>query len=318
MKPATIDTSRLNAAVDAVRARARPDTNRLRMAQRAKLAKVRRSLGKEMAPLFAGASFDAGKIDHVLARHQAEARSLQQKEQAEAAKHFDHTKARQLDLDNLRQALEHLALQPYVTTPIPVTTPYLISATPAGMLRDSHIEPWNNWAKFSYSSNQDTDYGTAAVNFYFAWQNESDYLAVLNCSANMLFNGYVEVEGDPGFLSGGRSGLDLMATLTVFVGATQRSGNVTVADISVAGGWFGAGEAVNSGNIFATYQPSCLDIYVPANGIVVFELACNATWYIDGGGSITFEFGSDAAGYSVLCPTLQIDLLTQPWGPIEN
>jgi len=219
MKHATIDTARLKAAVDAIKDRQRPDIHNLRMAQQAKIAKLRRGLGKEIQPLFAGAHFDIGKIDKVLAQHQAEMRAVLQKEQAEAARQQTAQAHDVLSgIANTRRALEQIQFQPYITTPIPLTTPYLIYATPAGMLHDSHVEPWNSWATFAYSSDQDTGNSNVILNFYFAWQNPSDYLAVLNCSTALLLNGLIEATAESGWFFTGSASLDLAATLTVFVG----------------------------------------------------------------------------------------------------
>ena len=53
------------------------------------------------------------------------------------------------------------------------------------------------------------------------------------------------------------------------------------------------------------------------NQIVVFEVACSARWSIDLGGSIDIIFDSAPANYQVMCPMVQVDLLTVPDGPLE-
>jgi hypothetical protein len=324
MNPATIDTSRLKAAVDAVKDRDRPEIHRLRLAQQAKLAKLRRGLGKQIRPLFTGASFDAGKIDKALAQHQAEMRDALQKEKADAAKHHATAASSRLSgIANTRQALEHIQLQPYVTTPMPLMTPYMIYATPVGMIHDSHVEPWNSWAKFTYSNDQETDNGSAVLNFYFTWHNRSDYLAVLNCSTALLINGIIEATGDTGWFTSGAASLNLDAILTVFVGQTtinwQPMQRIRMGSVYAEGGQSPIGSGgIQSENIVGAYNLACNDIQVPAGEFVVFEVACSATWWIQEGGSIVLDFDFDPGAYKVMCPVLQADLLTQPSGPIET
>ncbi len=325
MKQAKIDKSQLKAVLDEIKERKRPDLHQLRMEQHSKRAKLRRNLGRQLQPLFAGAAFDVGKIDKVLASHQTGLRDALKKEEAAAAKRMAPiVKQRQKGIANTRAALEQIKFQPYVTTPIPITTPYLIYATPVGMLHDTHVEPWNNWAKFTYSSDRNTGYSTAVVNFYFAWQNRSDYLAVINCSTALLLNGIIEATAEPGWLFPGSAWLELRAMLTVFLGSTainyQAGQQKQMGSVYTEADWapLGAGGTIKAESIFGSYALSCNDIQVQSNQIVVFEVACSADWWIDEGGSIVLDFDFDPAGYRVMCPALQVDLLTQPQGPIET
>jgi hypothetical protein len=320
-----IDKAQLKAAIEKVKDRKRPDFHLLQMAQQSKRVKLQRKLGKQLRPLFAGAAFDAKKIDKVLAENQTDLRAALKREKTASAKRLTpFIKQSRQGIANTRKALDQIKLQPYVTTPIPITTPYLIYATPVGMLHDTHVEPWNNWAKFTYSSDQDTGNGNVVVNFYFAWQNKSDYLAVINCSTALLLNGIIEATADPGWLEPGSASLDLWATLTVFAGSTpitwQSNQQKHMGQVYTEAGWsgFGSPGTIEAENIFGSYALSCNDIQVQSNQIVVFEVACSAKWWIDLGGSIVLDFDFDPAGYRVACPALQVDLLTAPQGPIET
>ncbi len=152
------------------------------------------------------------------------------------------------------------------------------------MLHDTHVEPWNNWAKFTYSSDQDTGSSSVVVNFYFAWQNKSDYLAVINCSTDLMLNGIIEATADPGWLFPGSAWLELRAMLTVFVGSTaitwQGSQQKQMGSVYTEAGWsgFGSPGTIEAENVFGTYALSCSDIQVQPNQIVVFEVACSADW----------------------------------------
>jgi hypothetical protein len=74
----------------------------------------------------------------------------------------------------------------------------------------------------------------------------------------------------------------------------------------------GSPGTINAQDINGTFALSCADIQVQPGQIVVFEVACLATWWIDFGGSITVSFDDDPAGRQLMCPALQVDLLTAP------
>jgi hypothetical protein len=319
VEPAKIDKAKLKAAIDKIKDRKRPELELLQMARQSKQAKLRRKLGKQLRSQFEGATFDAKKIDKVLARNHAEVVAALKKEGAAAAKKMGPIIRQQRQgIANAQKALEQIKFQPLVTTPIPISTPFLIYATPVGILTDTHTEPFNNWAKFFYSSDQDTADSNVVVNFYFAWQNNSDFLAVINCSTNLIANGLIEDTADPGWLLPGSAWLSLWAQLTVFLGATtinyqgtqfKQMGSVfTEASYSE----IGSPGTINSQDVVGSFALSCSDIQVQPGQIVVFEVACLANWWIDEGGSITLSFDFDPAGRQLMCPALQVDLLTAP------
>lgn len=322
MKQAKIDKARLTAAIEAIKDRERPDGQQLRLAQQARIAQFGRKLGKELRPLFAGARFDVGKLDKALGRHQVELREALTKGNAKIAKEFAKAaRARERGMANTERAWRHIEMKPLLTTLIPLTTPYLIYATPLGMLQDSHIEPWNNFAKFAYTRDQDSGY-SAVVKFFFAWQNPSDYLAVINCETNLLINGIIEATAEQGWLAAGGAFVELTAQLTVYVGSSipinyQGTELQRMASVSAEGGsaLFGGSGDVESENVFGAYNLSCSDISVEGDQVVVFEVACTADGWIDGG-SIVLAFDSDLARRWVACPVLNVELLTEPQGSV--
>jgi hypothetical protein len=310
------EESELKAAIDAIKQRKRADVHEADLKQRARLAKLRHKLGKELQPLLTGAGIDLEKINKSLARSQAEVRQLLEREKAATAKELAAlAKSREAGLRNTRNALQHLALKPYLTTPIPVRTPFLIYATPIGMLTDSHTEAWNNWGKIFFTISQDTGGSTAKLNFYFAWQNPSNYLAVINCAADLVANGSCMVDANPGFLFGGSASLHLRAELTVFAGSTeiswQQGQTSEIASLSADGGnIFGIGPVVNR-TISNSSHLTCNLIEVQANQLIVFEVAFVADYSIDDG-NVIMDFGKSDPNNEIICPALQIDLLSAP------
>jgi hypothetical protein len=291
------------------------------MARQSQQAKLRRKLGKQLRAEFEGAAFDAKKIDKVLARNQAELRAVLKKADAAAAKRLAPiVKQQRQGIANTRQALERIGTHPYLTTLIPISTPFLIYATPVGMLSDTHTEPFNNWAKFFYTSGRNTAYDSVVVKFFFAWQNDSDYLAVINCSTDLIANGLIIDTAEPGWFFPGSASIDMWATLRVYVGSTvinyQGSQQQQIGHAFTEAGFseIGSPGTINSDDIVGTFGLSCSNIAVDPGRIVVFEVACTADWWIDFGGSITVDFNSEQSARQLVCPSLQVELLTAPQG----
>jgi hypothetical protein len=318
-QPATIERSELRALVTRIQDRPQPQLELLEMTRQSKQARLRRKLGKELRAEFDGAAFDLGKIDRALGRNRKELGSVLKQADAAAAKRLAPIVRQQRQgMANTRRALEHIRYQPHLTTTIPISTPFLIYATPAGMLSETHTEPFNNIAKFFYTSDRNTGYDSVVVKFFFAWQNNSNFLAVINCRTDLIANGLLIDTAEPGWFFPGSAWLEAWARLTVYMGTTtinyQGSQAKQMGQVYTEAGYseFGAPGSINSKDITGTFGLSCSNIAVDPGRIVVFEVACSADWWIDMGGSITVDFNSNRAGRQLLCPSLQVELLTAP------
>jgi hypothetical protein len=319
--PVKIVGAELKAAIAQIQDRKQPELDLLQMVRRSKQAKLRRKLGKQVRSEFDGAEFDVRKIDKVLARNQAELGAVLKKADAAAAKRMAPIVRQQRQgIANTRKALELIKVQPHLTTTIPISTPFLIYATPVGMLSDTHTQPFNNWAKFFYTSDRNTGYDSVVVKFFFAWQNNSDFLAVINCSTNLIANGLIIDTAEPGWLFPGSAWIETWARLTVYLGSTtinyQGTQQKQMGQVYTEAGYseIGSPGTINSDDIVGTFALSCSNIAVDPGRIVVFEVACSADWWVDEGGSITLDFNSNVAGRQLVCPALQVDLLTAPQG----
>jgi hypothetical protein len=312
-KDLMLDKARAKAAIDAIKDRKRPALMTPDVKARGKL---RKQLGKQLRPLFASAGLDLGRLDKALKGSQTEIRkSLAQDRAATAKEYAQASKLRLAGLANTRAALEHLAGIAYLTTPIPLATPFYIGARPVGFLEDSAIEPWNNWAKPSLQISQDTDGRSARISFYFAWTNPIDFLAVINCSADVMANGHVKNLADDGIFTGGTARVKLRTELNVFVGqfeiSWQQTQKADIDTISAEGGGIFDVGAVGDRDVSASTHLSCNTIEVQGSQTVVFEVAFVADYSIDDG-SIDIDFAS--GDRAVVCPALNIELLTPP-GP---
>jgi hypothetical protein len=313
-KHVAIDQARLKTAVQAIEARKRSDINQIGFSQRSQISKLRRDLAARLEPVFADAGIDIEKISQIMTQHQHDVRRILQKQKAETSKEIAALRNTfQQGIENKRKALEQIAGRPYLTTPIPILTPFFIYALPAGMLTDSHTEASNNWAKIAYTDSMDTSSGTAKLSFYFAWQNPTNYLAVINCDADIVVNGTCMVDANPGFFSGGSASLDLWAELNVYLGETeinwQAGQKAQVASLSADGGniFVGIGPVVTQ-TISDTNHLSCSEIEVQGDELVVFEVALVASISIDSG---NVEMSFDTPN-EIMCPALNVDLLTSP------
>jgi hypothetical protein len=308
-----IDESKARAAIDSIKDRKRPSFVPAGVKARGKL---RKKLGKELRPLFTSGGLDLAKLDKALQGNQADLRkSLAQNRAATAKQYAQAQKLRMAGLANTHAALEHLAGTAYLTTPIPLATPFYIGARPAGFLSDSTIAPFNNVAKPSLQISQDTDGSSARISFYFAWQNPIDFLAVINCSADLIANGHVKNTASDGIFTGGSATVKLRAELNVFVGTVEISWQPgQKADIDTihaeGSGIFDVG-AIGDSDVSATTHLNATTIEVQGDQMAVFEVAFVADYSIDDG-SIDIDFATGAR--SVVCPALNIELLTPP-GP---
>ncbi len=311
-----IHVSKVKKAINAVKDRKPDPVRKASFTEQARLAKLQRKFGKQLKPLLTDAGLDLKEIDAKLKSHQGEVRQWLKKDEAKTAKQFAMLeKQRQAGFDNTRRAIELIALQPFLSTQIPVQTPFLISAKPAGILSDSQVAAGNNLAKAAFSIGQDTSNSTANVNFYFAWQNPSNFLAVINCSADLITNGLCGAWATPGFLFGGTASITVRAELTVFAGSIeiswQQGQTKQLASLTAhGGGIFGLGDVLST-TISDTAHLSCQNIEVQGNQLIVFNVALTAEYSIDDG-NVSIDFASGSQG--IVCPGLTVELLTPPAG----
>jgi hypothetical protein len=212
-KTPQFDQAQIKAAIEAIKDRKRPAL--VRGPQHAQLQTLRRNLGQRLQRLFAEAGLDREKLNKILEQHQHDVRAVLEKDKAANAKGLSllNQNLRQ-GLANQTRAVEHLAFKPFVTTLIPIPQASFIFATPVGMVTDSNTAPGLNFAKIVYTQKNDASQTTVFVRFYFFWQNQSDFLAVINVDSDLAAVGVAQGSADPGFFVPGTCDLDLNATLT--------------------------------------------------------------------------------------------------------
>jgi len=317
-KTPQFDQAQVKAAIEAIKDRKRPAL--VRGPQSAQLQTLRRNLGQRLQPLFAEAGLDKEKFNKILEQHQHEVRAAVEKERAANAKELSLLNENlRRGLANQARALEHIAFKPFITTLIPIPQASFIFAQPVGMLTDSNTAPGMNFAKVSYTQKNDSIQTTVFVRFYFFWQNQTDFLAVINVDSDLAAVGVAQGSAYPGFFVPGTCDLNLDATLTVYLGDTEISYQSTetavIDSIHVTGGYdiFLPDGGFQSDDISGSFHLSCTNIEVEANQTVVFQVEFEATYTISDGGSVVLDF--DFEDNSIVCPGVTVELLTPSLAP---
>ena len=239
-------------------------------------------------------------------------------------------------IDGRRKALEQLATIARAPNFIMLNKPFLIWANrffppstdpnATDILRDTHIEPLNSWAKIilNYASDDffsATQFATDQLNFYFFWRNESGFDAIVNVTSYLTLNGSCMVHANAGGLGLYHpNGVTVYAGLSVFewwnepptepLSEPNQSQKVT---------HVGAGPNVFSGDTREAlipptdYQVTYNIFRAPSNDLAVFEVGLSLDWFVNNG-SVNVDFSFE--DQLVMCPFLQLEVFTVgPWRP---
>lgn len=79
-----------------------------------------------------------------------------------------------------------LGLRPYYVV---LDTPFLITRTLGLVMDDSHIEPWNSWAKVRAYAPSTQGSGSIELRFYHVWQNTSGVQVSVDAHSYLVLNG---------------------------------------------------------------------------------------------------------------------------------
>ena len=290
----------------------------------------RRRLAKRLEPYFVNAGLDVDGIKKVLADDQNERRRILTKPSSEAKKGIaDVQKGFRRSIANRRKALDYLAGRPIqLINYITLDTPFYLWTHDAGILVDSHIEPWNNWAKIYWdiTSDSDTDHVGyyEELRFYFLWNNPSDSMVVININSSLMLQGHVSMGGSEGYFSSGAAAL----SGAVFLNANQWGGtppsSPPPADAST--GYGIVSKVIFGSDLFNDQTPGGTfdlgneyDLHinyfaVPAHANVVFQVSTSWTSQIWNGGVILVDFKYNNTDNKIICPAVQLEL----YGPAQG
>jgi len=288
-----------------------------------------REIAKIFGSFFTKAGLDVRKLDEILVQERDEIRRNFREEVANAAKHFPSAQAIfRHDIEARRKGLAILA-QPYLSNFLTLDMPSEISEFPAATSRvvETHFESFNNWIRFKVAENGGTD--RRSFFFSFPWTNNSDYFAVINILCFLLLNGNCVVDAKGGFLTPDSANLYLGTRLDVIResgwGSDPLTGDGTSAvpddnqqfdALHVSGdiGPLGGNERTKS----EVFQFKEIDhtfdfVVVPGRAQITVRIALDLRWDIssnDISNLVSAQFADD--NLSVLCPFVQLELLTAP------
>ena len=194
-----IDIAELKTALAARhRSRGYPNFLRTGPAERAQRLANQRAIGKSLERFFIKTGLNVSELNEMIAKDQAKLRRVIEKERADAAGDFAAARnAYRHGIVSRRLALEHLttvAVNPSTPFFIGLDTPFLILQEPQLNLDqfiDSHIEPMNSSVRINIKAFFAFD--STSFNFYFIWENESDFFAVVDVTSFLVVNGACDV-----------------------------------------------------------------------------------------------------------------------------
>ena len=293
---------------------------------------TRRSAARrEVADLLAehlGGRSDDGRVREARERHLAESTRAVDEERAAAeaeagAALRSLTEAMQLRM----QSMQTLAALPAGNfTTITVRKPFMIWAGKhsSAILDETHIDDDDSWAKVHVHLDKDdgegpsTQAGERRASFWFMWQNDSDYFAVISAHTYVALNGYIRVGANGSAWNIVLAGpwvtnMWLRASLSWWRWWQQPQvstelQNLTVTGVTLENGVLGQvhGERVNR---VERLESGAEYITIPPRETVVFEVAISFPVGIEeDGGSVDFDFSS--GDFRIVCPWMNILLLT--------
>jgi hypothetical protein len=291
----------------------------------------RRAVEQVLRPFLAKAGLDVEKLEKMAVQNQSELRRIFQNNKAEAAQRAS------LKMAAIRERFQQRArvLQNHANlSVVPFTTmtlePIFIWQTNVDSFRGSQIEPNNSWVKFlmeASSGSQSTDF-----RFVFLWENQRDDIAVVNVASSLVLNGVCQAIAAPGFFSGDTSEVNLSISLTLLglwqadpqnpelpppMPAFQQSQYQALPGVTATGsGIFGSGIDVKSEIFSASSYDLGYDLFLIApQSSAAFEVSLDVGLKVPSGGiddSAVADFADNDLGYELMCPGLQLDLLTAP------
>jgi hypothetical protein len=316
------------------RRRVAPGLRAAELSRRAQATTRRRGMEALLRSFFTKAGLDVAKLDQMAGQIQRDEREAFAKLAAEAAAHSARdSQALRHALAERRKALELLNTIPIIPPAGPsrivLDKPFLIWQTPRleASLVDTTIEPLHSSVRASINTNTGFDY--TQFNFYFFWQNDSDYFAVVNVDTSLILNGFCEIEAATGFLSGDRCGLTLTGQLSLLELWDQTNGQPAqplfessqmraVASLDASGGGFWSSPDIKS-QIFVNdaFDLSYSLFPVQGHSVAVFEVSLVVQYgFSEGGGDLTdlifVDFADEGKNRSVICPSVNLELLTAP------
>lgn len=327
------DQEQFNKTIASINRPALFDAGHADRLHRQRAAKTRRAAGKMLQPVLAKAGLDFDKLNKLLAQDTSDHRALFEQQRNEAAKHYAASElAYREGVARMQQAQALLAL-PFTSSFITLEKPVLILQQPKFEINnfiDNHVEPFNSSIQYKVATNSGSD--NTWFNFYFIWQNPSDYTTVINVSSQFVFNGACGIAAAAGIFSGDTTDAWIKASLSpvrwsgwgndpatghsldqTYIQGMNTEAFKEVMHLHAHGGHI-FGDPAYASRMFANEAvPLSFNLIpVPAQAVIMIQMMLNFSYGFDDGGNIsddvTFDFAGD--GRLIRCPAVQLEVLT--------
>jgi hypothetical protein len=276
----------------------------------------RSALQKAFGPALAQAGIAADAFDKIRAQAEKQWRGMIEKRRAEALERAAYAKADfRRTIDSRRSVLEQLlASAAAPPTRVVLDKPFLILQTPGVFIEDTHVEPFQSFAKFKLDSSKDTGY--EELNFYYVFQNPSDRFAVVNVLAFIALHGFCRAGANGGFFPGDRyASLSITVRLNVLEWwnqpptspPPQASQQFLAATLKATAYDFGDPGDIEVLDVSHGYELDYYQFILPPKAVAVFEPTV-AMGYGTSDGVINIDFAT--GDFEVRCPLISVDILT--------
>jgi hypothetical protein len=321
IKAALIAAKNLAASEDALREPAallRPS-----LAQRSPILRANeRTAERLLTSVLDKSGFDFAKFEEIQAHNRAECRRILEAQQAQAVKRSAEAKATfRSAVDNRRKIIEQLVASTNTAGNVQISQvvlnePFMIGPTgPAIDLSfdESHIEPWNSWAKFTIDSTGSL--GGDVVNFFFSWENSSDQYVVIDVDSWLMLNGSCKLDIPGHLFDYELASMEILLNLSLQEWWNQPPTTPPFEELqsyellknfALEKPVFGGFISPQSRAVFRTVDLRYNFELVPPGGTVIIAVGPSITWENDGGGGIEADF--DTGDFEVMCPFVQLHI----------
>ena len=300
----------LTALGDARRALATPPApGRAELARR---QKIKRAREKALAAALTKAGLDLAPLKALKPTPQDLLQQWKRHKAGVAKQSADAARMFRRSIDSRRAMLEGMPKSPLPPFPGPrphyilLDTPFLMTRTFGMVMDDSHIEPWNSWAKVrAYPT---AAQGSAGLSFYHVWENTTGTPVSVDAHSYFVLNGGAAVDVRGGVFPDDSLYSNLTIDVSLYpwewwnqpptspLAQPDQSQNV----MTLHQGGSGWDEAIASQiqYVFRGYDLSYHSWAVPPNALTVFETSMSLT-YSSQGGTFLVDFSGESQ-YSVM------------------
>lgn len=241
--------------------------------------------------------FDFKKLKALRAQQRAELKRLAPKAAADAARRWAGPARRaQASASAWAANMMVTAGGSPATNSFFIATPISILASDPKILKTSHVEQGNSFAKVLVSrSSSDVD----TVSFIFAFRNPAATAALFNFDTLLNVSGHMQIHADAGFINAGVVTVDAKLDVLTATQVTDTQNVTTLAVIGDGAPFFG-GES-NSRTLALTRFLTAPGIVVQSDEIVVLLVSLVVSSDLDDS-QTTADFNS--GDFRVFCPVL--------------